>query len=338
MNTLVRILVSLGWGSGALVVSFLIGCVAGAVAWWKLFPRWPIEYSELAKLIGSLNVELRKMDHAVDTLWLVARFREERVPSASAITTLGSDPNLARINKLVVDVITVKRRLESLLRDLEKVSPWLTAGQTPRQPQKRLPVVNAQGVVIDRKKEEQRPTSDILGSNDDPPDAELPILPSAGDQVLVAVEKNDAPQTKPHGAHDSSQMIELYNRALADPLASREFREQYQPIRIDIVNAVERRLSPTARIDPEFKQTPDGDFFALPLSEPNKYSVVPRLGLTIGPVSYQAGALGEMFGRPDYDPAQSYSRYQVRKPALFRRDGDNWELVQPGQIELGAPD
>jgi hypothetical protein len=133
-------------------------------------------------------------------------------------------------------------------------------------------------------------------------------------------------------------VIDLYNRALTDPLASQEFREQFQPIRIGIVNAVERRLNPTAPIDPEFRQTTDGDLFAFPLSEPNRYGVVPRLGLTIGPVSYQAGALGEVFGNPNYDPAQSYSRYQVRELALFKCDGDKWELDRPGQLDLGTPD
>lgn len=133
-------------------------------------------------------------------------------------------------------------------------------------------------------------------------------------------------------------LLELYNHAVNDNFAREEFRERYQPIRLGTVNAVERRQNPTAIIKPEFRETTDGDFFAFPFPEGATYKVVPRLGLTVGAVSYNAGALGEMFGNPSYDPAQSYSHYQVRQPALFKRDGDNWLLDKPGKLELGDPD
>jgi hypothetical protein len=134
------------------------------------------------------------------------------------------------------------------------------------------------------------------------------------------------------------ELLDLYNNAVTDNFAREEFRERYQPIRLGTVNAVERRQNPTALIKPEFRETTDGDFFAFPSSAATTYRVVPRLGLTIGAVSYNAGALGEMFGNPTYDPAQSYSRYQVREPAFFKRDGDNWLLDKPGRLDLGDPD
>ncbi|MBC8031144.1 MAG: hypothetical protein H7Z16_13600 [Pyrinomonadaceae bacterium] len=135
-----------------------------------------------------------------------------------------------------------------------------------------------------------------------------------------------------------SDIIGLYNQAVTDNVARERFRERHQPVRVGTVNAVERRQNPTATIKPEFKETTDGDFFAFPKSGGNQYEVFPRLGLTIGPVSYNAGALGEMFGNPAYDPSRSYSRYQVRKPAIFKRDGDCWVLKSPGELDLGLGD
>jgi hypothetical protein len=139
-------------------------------------------------------------------------------------------------------------------------------------------------------------------------------------------------------ANTGLNIIDLYNQAVRDTVARERFRESHQPLRVGTVNAVERRQNPTATIKPEFKETTEGDFFAFRMSGSNQYAVVPRLGLTIGPVSYNAGALGEMFGNPTYDPTRSYSRYQVRKPAIFRRDGDRWELQSPGQLDLGPGD
>lgn len=132
-------------------------------------------------------------------------------------------------------------------------------------------------------------------------------------------------------------LIDLYNSAITDSMGREQFREHYQPTRIGTVNAVERRQNPTTVITPQFRETTDGDFFAFELSA-HRYAVTPRLGLTVGAVSYNAGALGEMFGNPNYDPAQSYSRYRVLKPAIFKRDGDRWELIEAGRLDLGAPD
>ncbi|HVQ38125.1 MAG TPA: hypothetical protein VMS31_11365, partial [Pyrinomonadaceae bacterium] len=133
------------------------------------------------------------------------------------------------------------------------------------------------------------------------------------------------------------QIVELYNRAVGDSLAREQFREHYQPIRLGTVNAVERRQNPT--ISAEFRETTDGDFFALALASTSQYLIVPRLGLTIEAVSYRAGALGEVFNKTEhYDPALFYSRYRVQLPAYFKRDGDHWELQASGKLDLGLGD
>lgn len=148
---------------------------------------------------------------------------------------------------------------------------------------------------------------------------------------------NQAPPPFDSEEPDSS-LLGLYNQAVIDNQAREEFRERFKPVRIGTINAVERRQNPTLFLAPEFKEASDGDFFAIPLDGANVYAVVPRLGLTIGAVSYNAGALGEIFGNPSYDSARSYCRYCVREPAIFKHDNDQWTKVRSGEIELGPPD
>lgn len=139
-------------------------------------------------------------------------------------------------------------------------------------------------------------------------------------------------------ARTSLSLVQLYNQAVTNNAAREEFRERFKPLRIGTVNAVERRQNPTVSLAPEFKEASDGDFFAVPLDGETGYAVVPRLGLTIGAVSYNAGALGEIFGNPKYDAARSYSRYCVQEPAIFTHENDRWLKVKPGELELGPPD
>jgi hypothetical protein len=130
-------------------------------------------------------------------------------------------------------------------------------------------------------------------------------------------------------------MVQLYNLAVSDSVARERFRERFCPIRIGTVNAVERRQNPT--IKAEIRETTDGDFFALPVGT-NEFAVFPRLGLTIEAVSFGAGAIGEVYKTKDHDPKQFYSRYHVKKPAIFQQEGELWVLRKPGVLELGSGD
>jgi hypothetical protein len=135
----------------------------------------------------------------------------------------------------------------------------------------------------------------------------------------------------------ASEIIELYNEAVTDALARERFREMCKPIRVGTVNAVERRQNPTLKA--EYKETTDGDFFAFAIPGKNEYAVVPRLGLTIEAVSYNAGALGEVFSKTQgHDPKRFYTHYRVRHPATFKRDGEHWELLSSGELDLGEGD
>lgn len=138
------------------------------------------------------------------------------------------------------------------------------------------------------------------------------------------------------GVNVTPGLLELYNRAVTDTEAREQFRDRHMPIRFGTVNAVERRQNPT--LDPEFREATDGDFFAFAIPGRKEYAVMPRLGLTIESVSYGAGALGKVFDCPRYEPGLFYSRYRVRRPATFNRDGDRWELRSPGELDLWSGD
>jgi len=152
-------------------------------------------------------------------------------------------------------------------------------------------------------------------------------------ELAIHEERNDLGREGP-----SESLLDVYNQAVSDTFARESVRERFRPLRIGTINAVERRQNPTAIIKPDFRETTNGDFFAFSLHAPDSYAVVPRLGLTIRAVIYHAGALGEMFGGPPYDPSQSYSQYRVREPALFRKAGEEWFLVKPGKLDMGPPD
>jgi hypothetical protein len=137
--------------------------------------------------------------------------------------------------------------------------------------------------------------------------------------------------------HVGSEIIDLYNQAVIENTMREEFRETYRPFRIGTVNAEERTKNPT--IDSDFRETTDGDFFAIPIARKDGYAVFPRLGLTIEAVSYGAGAVGEVFkDTPNYNPKLFYSHYRVKEPAIFRREGDRWKLESPGELILGTGD
>lgn len=182
--------------------------------------------------------------------------------------------------------------------------------------------------------------SDLFGAGDSKLAQALPDIDNVSEtdgqfpKIRLANQQTSRPLSR---APTAEAILELYNRAVLQISVREEFRETYQPVRIGTVNAEERTRNPT--IQSEFRQTTDGDFFALPIQGTDKYSVLPRLGLTIEAVSYGAGAVGQVFSKtPNYDPKLFYSRYAVRIPARFRKVGERWDLIDPGELDLGHPD
>jgi hypothetical protein len=176
-----------------------------------------------------------------------------------------------------------------------------------------------------------------------------PGADSAQDSVIIDHSYYDArrreqeqfdPRNQDAGHRPTSgvgaEIVEMYNRAVADPLERGRFRDKFTPVRVGTLNAVGRRQNPT--IEAEYGEASDGDFFAYPIGG-GECIVVPSLGLTIEAVGWTAGALGEVFGGTrGHDPQRFYSSYRVREPARFRCQDGRWELGTPGELDLGPGD
>jgi hypothetical protein len=316
-------------------------------------PSAPLKLDEVETELGFMEATMDKVRAAVNTLLAMENFRsrtdEPRQTAAvfikrgkagkirelfSKLFGAGIEPQFTQRDPLFDRVKGLKQDIRGVATDLRLVINLRKESE------------GREGVkagVNGKRDDFGYPNSERLDAGNRTTDFDADswsINDSSTGSASLAEETTSAQPTiaRRSRANTPSEIIDLYNQAVTDNFARERFREVHQPLRVGTVNAVERRQNPTATIEPEFKETTDGDFFAFPMLGANQYAVVPRLGLTIGPVSYHAGALGEMFGNPKYDPMQSYSRYRVRRPAIFKRDGDRWELQSPGELDLGLGD
>jgi hypothetical protein len=289
-----------------LILSFVIGLLAGAVVWSRFRKPWPPEYDRLATQIKFLEDELGRVNSAVKVIRARAGYIDDT--NRSLIVTGGDERDV-----LTQRLSSAKTILTCYRRDLESVGSLLGPLPGTGQP-KRSP-------VVEPPREASPPVSP---SDEEKREKYAPI------EVDIRIEPKEEQFA---GTSTAEEIVRLYNRALTDSSASARFRELYQPLRIGTINAVERRQNPT--LEEEFRETTDGDFFAIPLSGRPVHAVVPRLGLTIEVVSLNAGALGKVFGILDFDSKEYYSRYTVTRPAIFRKEGQRWVLAEPGEMDLG---
>lgn len=160
----------------------------------------------------------------------------------------------------------------------------------------------------------------------------------------------DTPAIKEQG-QAATPLTNDYNKAVSNPVERDTFRQKYSAVRFGTVNAVERRMDP--RIPPQFKTTSDGDFFAFRVGD--KFRVYPRLGLTLEPVGFGAGALGKAFDIQGMRASKNsvtgeqtpigdfnHNEFHVSRPAVFTESDGKWQLEARGQIVLpgsaAAPD
>lgn len=317
---------------------------------------------ELDTEITHLKTEVDRAEEAVDQLWKKARITVQPSVGNRAIQQAsyrgprrqgkfkkwlddffgrGEKEDEASPHPLGRKVKGVKIQVIDIRKKIHNVTPFLTAGETNK----------------DRR--EAQPDKDLHNMrdavDDDHQDDTLPgVKPvrqdaQADEPTIIRQPREDTPHQSHGGSGGGpaaggrslpvigSNIIELYNRAVTDTFARDEFRERVQPARVGTVNAVERSQNPN--IPAEFKETSDGDLLAFAISGSSLYAVVPRLGLTIEAIRYTAGALGVVFAKTQgYDAQCFYSRYRVRQPAYFKCDGDRWELLEPGKLELGSGD
>jgi hypothetical protein len=262
----------------------------------------------LSEVVGSVQSELGRIDAAVARLWTTCFASTPRSVSGRVNKTYSSDA----AELLTTDLSNIRYTLGALAENISDVVHRVEVLVKEGGPQVNLKRSSA--------RTEAALKGDVLIERSNEPSIEDSDATSSYSERVI-------PRT-------AEAIIEFYNRAVNDPVARERFREDYSPIRIGTVNAVERRQNPTIR--PEIRETTDGDFFALPIAGRIEFAVFPRLGLTIEAVSYSAGAMGEVFEKTrGHDPKLFYSRYRVKQPAVFRIEGDRWQLRESGELDLG---
>lgn len=295
------------------LTSLAIGCVIGVLIWRFISKPYPPEYQPVADAADHLSNELNNVNKVIEKLIKKAGYRQNFKRTRVLMKTGNSSAKVHAFTKLFIDA---RLGLEGYRRDLENLEPCLRS-------------------IIQTRKESFNEEE----SKDVPAEEESREKVRVGDedQELIELTAQDIQTTEQFaGVRMPQELVGLYNRAVTDSMASARFRERYQPLRISTTNAVERRQNPT--IEEEFREATNGDFFAVEIIGQQRHAVVPRLGLTIEAVSLNAGGLARVFNITNYDPSKFYSRYQIQKPAVFARDGDNWLLDRPGELELGDPD
>lgn len=131
-----------------------------------------------------------------------------------------------------------------------------------------------------------------------------------------------------------SQLIGLYNRGVDNRTSRNEFWERFSVTRIDNYNAVAQRMGEVS--EPDFRESSSGDFLAIENDDKQTYLVVPQFDTTITSEAYNEGGVGFAFDCPNYNSQSAYSVVKVEKPALFRREGERWFLVdnKKGRLNL----
>jgi hypothetical protein len=134
---------------------------------------------------------------------------------------------------------------------------------------------------------------------------------------------------------DLAACIRLYNAAIQNSERQIEFERGFNPVRVDVANAMFRRRNPN--LEPEFGSKDSGDFLVVEIEDDGsrRFAVFPRFGLTISEANYRSGAVGEVFRCPGFDSQRHYTIFRVISPAFFSREQwEQWKLIETGELEL----
>jgi hypothetical protein len=290
---------------------------AGVLFFWPFKRKADKDFDES---ILDLKKEVENVEAELDQLWSMTFGPNYPRPLANQITAEGADKKTEANTNLK----NTKKMVESFAGHLRSIAHTLKPRLKPNTdtpfPNQDAHFQEPHSVPIDQ------PTITRRGREEE---YELP-----GERAKPGRPIRTFKTTKDNPLNE---MVQLYNLAVNDTVAREQFREQFCPVRIGTVNAVERRQNPTIKAD--IRETTDGEFFALPISGTNEFAVFPRLGLTIEAVSFSAGAVGEVFEKTqEHNPKLFYSHYAVKQPAIFRLEGGHWNLREPGELKLGYGD
>lgn len=318
----------------ALILGFAAGWLCSGI--YRRRKQAAPKSEDLDHEINNLTVLTVEVESAVNNLYKTANITPQTSKQNWSRKSGDVSVDVTRVEQLQ----SIKRHIADLKSRIEKVNPWLAPSPLGKGAGK-------SDASSTPKREHPPAHSDIeemewFSKHDAAQDSRADSIAIDRSYTRSHSKEEQLPPER-HIADGRSrpgvgaELVEFYNRAVKDPDVREQFRDKFPAIRLGTVNAVERRQNPG--INAEFKETTDGDFLAFAIPGKQEYFVVPSLGLTIESVGYTAGALGEVFrDTQGYDTQRFYSNYSVRRPAIFKRDGDRWELCSPGELELGPGD
>jgi len=133
----------------------------------------------------------------------------------------------------------------------------------------------------------------------------------------------------------ADEFIRQYNQAFIDRKQRQQFWDNYKNFfYFGNKNAAAQARGEDTSFD--FRTKDGGDFIAVKLPNDDNFFVVPRFDTTINNTTFNEGGFGEVFECFNYLPDHSYSLLKIEKPAVFRQNGDQWILVDPGKMLLQA--
>ena len=126
-------------------------------------------------------------------------------------------------------------------------------------------------------------------------------------------------------------LVSLYNEAAENRDLRDSLWEKFHITLIENVNALDQRIGNTPQ--PEFRQSNNGNFYAVEDTSSGTFLVVPKFDFTIKSLNYES-TVKFGFICPDFDDNCTYSRFTVLEPALFVKYGDIWKVDRPGRLDL----
>ncbi|MBK8809277.1 MAG: hypothetical protein IPN69_00895 [Acidobacteria bacterium] len=127
--------------------------------------------------------------------------------------------------------------------------------------------------------------------------------------------------------------IDLYNLSVDDRTKRQDFWAKYQNThRFGNKNAYAQARGETTEFD--FRSKDSGEFLAVKLSNEPNHLVVPIFGTTISETSFNEGGFGRVYNCPNYQSGHSHALSEIIRPAEFSQNGDQWVLINTGELSL----
>lgn len=231
-------------------------------------------------------------------------------------------PHAARAQSKHGTVVSTPASTRRLIRDVQNIIDRLEGIASALVRQEFNKVGESQGVSVGFTGGEEETFRDA---------APAPLSESQVEPPVEGENFNFTAPTQPISQEPYARIIQLYNLGVDDRAARDRFRNEYTITRIGNNKAVAQRLGEVS--SPEFRKLDNGNFLAVPDARGSFY-VLPWFDSTLNSSAYNEGGFDHVFFCPGYDPETAYTVVRVRRPAVFRQDGDAWVRVEKGELIL----